>query len=150
MRTSVALAALGLAALWTAWDAREARACGGCFTAPPPPPPPVGPPPVNVDSLITSERMIFSISKDQTTLFDEITYSGAPASFAWVLPIRGEVEVGLSADALFAAIDSMTSVEVAAPPENCPVAPTCSTGYGGYGGSFLCGCGSGGEGSGQF
>src|SRR5450755_2214822 len=108
MRTSVALAALGLAVACTAWDARDARACGGCFTAPPPPP--VGPPPVNVDSVITAERMIFSISKDQTTLFDEITYSGAPASFAWVLPIRGEVEVGLSADALFAAIDSMTSV----------------------------------------
>jgi hypothetical protein len=59
--------------------------------------------------------MIFSISKDQTTLYDEITYSGKPSSFAWVLPIKGEVEVGLSADILFATIDQLTAATVTAP-----------------------------------
>jgi hypothetical protein len=30
------------------------------------------------ESVITDERMIFSISQDQTTLYDQIEYSGAP------------------------------------------------------------------------
>jgi hypothetical protein len=124
---------------------REAAACGGCFTPPPPPPPP-GAPPGSVDSVITAERMIFSISKDQTTLYDEITYSGSPSSFAWVLPIRGEVTVGLSADVLFAVVDGLTAVVIDAPPTNCP-SPPASCGYFGGGGGGGGGCAFGASGS---
>jgi hypothetical protein len=118
---------------------REARACGGCFVPPPPPPPPMAPP-QSVDSVITAERMIFSISKKQSTLYDEITYSGSPASFAWVLPIKGEVEVGLSSDILFASIDQLTATTVTAPTPDCPPPPVCSAPS--SGGEVGFGCGS--------
>src|SRR5204863_10133656 len=76
-------------------DAREADACGGCFH---------DPAPENV-TQVTGHRMVFSVSPSATTLWDQIHYSGDPASFAWVLPIRGEVDVGLSSDLLFAELD---------------------------------------------
>jgi hypothetical protein len=91
----------------------DARACGGCFT----------PPAMQNGSVVTDHRMIFSISEQQTTLYDEIEYSGAPDSFAWVLPIQGQVTVGLSADTLFSAFDNATSVSIVAPPRT--VCQTC-------------------------
>lgn len=89
-------------------DAREASACGGCFAPPDNP------------SVVTDHRMILSISKDQTTLYDQIRYQGDPASFAWVLPIRGTVTVGLSADVVFGTLDQLTRTQVQAPPRSCP------------------------------
>jgi hypothetical protein len=97
---------------------RTAEACGGCFTAPPPPPPSPRPP-----SIVTDHRMVFSISKDQTTLYDELRYSGAPDSFAWVLPIVGTVKIGVSSDGLFSTLSAMTQVTVIPPPQNCPPRP---------------------------
>jgi hypothetical protein len=94
-----------------AWGERDASACGGCLQPPPS---------QSVDSSITAERMIFSISKNQTTLYDEINFSGSPSSFAWVLPIAGKVTVGLSADILFATMDQLTATVVTAPPNYCP------------------------------
>jgi hypothetical protein len=64
--------------------------------------------------------MILSIAKDRSTLYDQIRYSGSPASFAWVLPISGTVEVGLSADVVFEALDGVTTTRVTPPPLNCP------------------------------
>lgn len=116
-------------AFFRAAGERDAEACGGCFV-PPPPPQAME----SVDSIITGERMIFSISKDQTTLYDEITYSGSPASFAWVLPIKGKVTVGLSADIFFATLDQLTASTVVAPPANCPPPPTCNSGNSGCSG----------------
>jgi hypothetical protein len=101
---------------------RDAAACGGCFT-----------PPAETESVITDERMIFSISKDQTTLYDQINYSGSPKSFAWVLPIKGTVTVGLSADIMFNTIDTLTATQVIEPSPNCPPPPTCN--FGGFGGA---------------
>jgi hypothetical protein len=75
--------------------------------------------------------MILSISKDQTTLYDQIRYQGAPASFAWVLPISGTVNVGLSADVVFSALDNLTQTTVVAPPLNCPPLPASCTQRGG-------------------
>jgi hypothetical protein len=98
---------------------RDARACGGCFTPPPPP--------SETESVITDEKMMLSISMDQTTLYDQINYSGSPSSFAWVLPIKGTVTVGLSADVLFEVVNQLTTTEVVSPPTNCPPAPTCTT-----------------------
>jgi len=108
---------------------RVASACGGCFTPPPPP--------NEVESVITDERMIFSISKDQTTLYDQIQYSGSPSSFAWVLPVKGTVTVGLSADIMLNVIDqALTTSQVVDPPTDCPPPPTCANSYfGGPGGA---------------
>jgi hypothetical protein len=100
---------------------REAHACGGCFT------------PSESESVITDEKMILSISMNQTTLYDQINYSGAPASFAWVLPIKGTVAVGLSADIMFQVINQLTTTQVQVPPTNCPPPPPNCFGGGGGG-----------------
>jgi MYXO-CTERM domain-containing protein len=103
----------------------DARACGGCFV----------PPAVSADSpsVVTDHRMILSVSKEQTSLYDEIRYSGNPASFSWVLPIRGLAKIGLSADVVFSTVHAYTATNVIAPPTNCPQ-PRCPSrgGFGDY------------------
>jgi MYXO-CTERM domain-containing protein len=110
MRISVLCAAA--AAFVTLAAAPPARACGGCFH-----------PPSQNPTVVTDHRMILSVSLDQTTLYDQIRYSGSPDSFAWVLPIAGTVTVGLSADVVFDVLDSLTQTTVYAPPANCPPPP---------------------------
>ena len=92
---------------------REARACGGCFQ-----------PPAQTATDITDERMLLSVSPKQTTLYDQIRYSGNPKSFAWVLPIKGTVDVGLSADVLFDSVDVLTQTTIPAPTINCAPPPS--------------------------
>jgi hypothetical protein len=105
---------------------RDASACGGCFT-----------PPRESDSVVTDHRMILSISPTQTTLYDQIEYSGSPSSFAWVLPITGAASVGLSADVLFQALDQATQTQVNQPPLNCPPPPSCGAFHGVNAGAAL-------------
>jgi hypothetical protein len=100
---------------------RKAAACGGCFHPPTPP--------TQTATDITDERMLLAVSPTQSTLYDQIEYSGSPASFAWVLPIQGTVTVGLSADVLFDSIDALTATQIVAPSVNCPVPPNCSVGF---------------------
>src|SRR5437773_1552137 len=84
--------------------ARDAEACGGCFHAP------------TIQQMentqVTGHRMILSISKTQSTLWDQITYSGSPSSFAWVLPVKGMIDIGISSDALFGDLEQMTQVTI--------------------------------------
>src|SRR5262249_31371146 len=87
-------------------------------------------PPGEQSSVVTDHRMILSVSKTQSTLYDQIQYSGNPKLFAWVLPISGTVEVGLSAQSMFNALNNLSSVTVLEPPRNCPPAPICPTEYG--------------------
>lgn len=116
LRSLVACAALTAGALFYT---PSAEACGGCF-----------PPPGEQNSVVTDHRMILSVSKTQSTLYDQIKYSGSPSEFAWILPISGEVKVGLSADSLFGGLDNLTSVVVQEPPRNCPPYPaSCLRGY---------------------
>jgi len=110
MKRFVIAGAIALAAVTASFE-REASACGGCFN------PPENP------TVVTDHRMILSIAQDQSTLYDQIKYAGSPASFAWVLPISGEVTVGLSADIVFGALDSLTQTQLIAPPRNCPGPP---------------------------
>ncbi len=93
---------------------RQASACGGCFH-----------PPTQTVTDITDERMLLAVSATQSTLYDQIEYSGSPSSFAWVLPIHGTVTVGLSADVLFDSIDTLTATQIIPPPKNCP-SPNCT------------------------
>ena len=122
MRQRTAFAAIvgATCALATMTEVQSARACGGCFHPPPPP--------TQAVSDITDERMLLSVSTQQTTLYDQIRYSGTPSQFAWVLPIKGTVTVGLSADVLFDTMDALTTTQINAPPLNCP-----SSGGGGIG-----------------
>jgi len=103
-------------------DAREAKACGGCFVS------------QSESTQVTGHRMILSVSKDNTTLWDQISYQGNPASFAWVLPIKGQVDIGLSSDALFQTLEGMTQVVISSPvinctPPNCFGGPTAGGGF---------------------
>ena len=116
MRRNLALAAIAIGAVGAALWAPDAHACGGCFGPPTPPGQSV--------EVVTDHRMILSVSPQQTTLYDEIQYTGSPASFAWVLPITGQVTIGLSADTLFQTIDTLTETTVESPPANCPPIPT--------------------------
>lgn len=129
MRKNLIIAAATFAAALTSTFALEhdASACGGCFSPPPSP--------TENPTVVTDHRMILSISQDQSTLYDQIKYSGNPAAFAWVLPIVGTVDVGLSADIVFRTLDGSTATSIVAPPLNCPAPPTCNN-RGGGGASF--------------
>jgi MYXO-CTERM domain-containing protein len=112
MHSRAILGIVAAAALSVAGAARNARACGGCFHEPPRP--------NQSGTVVTDHKMIFSISPQQTTLYDEIKYSGSPGSFAWVLPIRAQVTIGLSSDVVFAALEQATGINIIA-----PVLPPC-------------------------
>jgi hypothetical protein len=103
------------AALATALHVRDAAACGGFFSEQ-----------QSVD--VASHRMIISISQTQSTLYDEIQYTGNPASFAWVLPVMGNVTVGLSSDALFNVLDQQTVPIVTSPFAECQNLSNCQDG----------------------
>jgi MYXO-CTERM domain-containing protein len=101
-----------LAPLAVLFTPRDAQACGGCFHNP-----------GDVPTVVTDHRMIFSVSPTQTTLYDQIKYTGDPAAFAWVLPIAGTAKVGLSADIVFTTLDQQTQTTVLAAPVSCPPPP---------------------------
>ena len=110
-----AMAGLAITGMFTALEG-DANACGGCFI------------PTENPTVVTDHRMILSVSPQQSTLYDQIRYSGNPSSFAWVLPISGTVTVGLSADIVFAALDGLTQTQITPPPANCPPPPNCDFG----------------------
>jgi hypothetical protein len=88
---------------------RPARACGGCFNRPA----------ATETSVVTDHRMAFSVSTQQTVLWDQIQYSGNPTEFSWVLPVRSGAVVQLSNDEWFAALDAMTRPVITGPVRNC-------------------------------
>jgi hypothetical protein len=119
MRTTAILVTLAAVAFAFVAQETNAQACGGCFV------------PTENPTVVTDHRMILSISKTQSTLYDQIKYTGAPASFAWVLPISGVVTVGLSADIVFRALDSTTRTQLNPPPLRCPGPPdNCRAAFG--------------------
>jgi MYXO-CTERM domain-containing protein len=109
MRASLWVGAL-VGAVTVATVARDAQACGGCFVRPT----------SQTGTVVTDHRMIFSVSPTQTTLYDQIQYSGSPSDFAWVLPIHGQVGLGVSSDLLFSVLDQSTQTTILAPPFPCP------------------------------
>ncbi|MBX3228659.1 MAG: DUF2330 domain-containing protein [Labilithrix sp.] len=84
-------------------DAGEAEACGGCFI-----------PPADA-TVVNDHRMAFSISQNQTVLWDQIRYSGDPSEFAWVLPVKPGARIELANDEFFTALDTSTQPVVYAP-----------------------------------
>lgn len=110
--------------------ARDADACGGCFHA-------EVPTTIETPSVVTDHRMVISISAQSTTLWDQVEYAGDPKDFAWVLPVRGAVVVGLGSDAFIDALDQRTAPQVDSPRVACP-----SPGGGGCLAPGVAGCGS--------
>lgn len=99
---------LGLAAFVTT----DAHACGGCFHLETDP----------ETTVVTGHRMAFSISPTQTVLWDQVTYTGSPQAFAWVLPIKQGARLELGTNAWFEALDAATSTVVVPPPLACDFA----------------------------
>lgn len=93
------LAALtGAAALALSLAPAPASACGGFFCD--------SSQPVNQ----AAERIIFSHGEDGTlTAVIQIQYAGPADSFAWVLPVAGSPEIGVSSNAAFARLQSATN-----------------------------------------
>jgi hypothetical protein len=132
MRTTSLACSFAIACAALAPD--EALACGGCFV-----PPPASP---DKSTVVTAHRMALSISAEQTILWDQIRYAGAPDEFAWVLPVKKGARVEIATDAWFDVLDAATSSLVFAPDLECP-------GFGGLGCSTApppaaaMGCGNG-------
>src|SRR5277367_1391793 len=120
MRKGFLLGAAGLMGLSMAVTARDAVACGGCFHGP-----------TQSGDVITDHRMIFRVTPQQTSLYDEIEYAGNPQDFAWVLPIHGQVAVGLSSDIVFSSLDSATQTTIEAPNLPACASCTCNDDFGG-------------------
>ncbi len=104
--TTLALVAATAGTVLAAGE-QQAAACGGCFV------------PTENNTIVTDHRMVLSIGRGESTLYDQIRYTGDPKEFAWVLPISGTAKIGLSADTVFAALDQLTQVQVQAPTPQC-------------------------------
>jgi hypothetical protein len=83
--------------------------------------------------VVTDHRLVLAVSKEATTLYDQMQFQGEPTSFAWVLPIRGEAKVGLSSVGLFSALDALTATELTSPDPGCPKPLECNKGSVGCG-----------------
>jgi hypothetical protein len=90
-----------------------AEACGGCFAPVPPTP--------ERAQVVTDHRMVLALSQRQTTLWDQIRYTGAPEDFVWVLPVAnaGALQIGLADNAFVDAIDAYGSPFVTADLPQC-------------------------------
>jgi uncharacterized membrane protein YgcG len=135
MRTLSTLLFTASAAALSLALAPDAAACGACFHG------------EMENTQVTGHKMIFSISQSDTTLWDQFSYTGDASSFAWVLPVKGTVDVGLSSDALFENLIPATQVTVSPPPLNCAPPPYCggfnSSSSGSSSGGFGGGTGGG-------
>ncbi len=122
IRLSCALAALCLPA--------AAMACGGFFCN-------------NAQPVIQAgERILFAADGAQTEMHVQIVYDGPPSEFGWLLPAPPDVDVGLSSQALFPALDT------ALRPRFNLTARFADCGFAGQGGAGGAG-GFGGEGEGE-
>jgi hypothetical protein len=121
--TTLALTAAAIAAAIPAAP-RPAAACGGCFA-----------PPDTVTS-VGAHRMVISLSTERTTLWDQISYTGAPEDFVWVLPVPSPATVVELADPLFfQELENQTAPVITPPfvppPTNCAECPYCGGSGGG-------------------
>jgi len=124
------LLSLGVTASALVGGEGDAKACGGCFHDEPPPGSTQSP------SVVTDHRMAIALSPTMTTLWDQVEYAGDPADFAWVLPVRGSVVVGLGSDEFLTSLDTQTAPAINSPRKYC------SRNYSGCGGGQSgAGCG---------
>ncbi len=111
------IAAIFAFAIAVASQPRPAEACGGYF----PPTPPAG----QTISVATDHRIVVAIADTLVTVWDQVEFSGDPRAFAWVMPIRGRVAVGVGSDDFLQQADDKSSLVVHAPPRYCPAPSGC-------------------------
>lgn len=115
-----------------------AHACGGAFFDHV-----EGERPTGSEAIaVTDHRMIVSIDKKQTVLYDQIRFSGHPKELAWILPVKGDVKLGLSTDALFDLFDREVALKITSPRAQCPSCTASGSGFGGGHEGGGGGCGS--------
>jgi len=107
MRLRFVLPMVAAASLSMFGMTHEADACGACI------------PPPSVNTVVTGHRMALSVSPKQTVLWDQIEYSGAPESFAWVLPVKPGAIIQVSSDAWFDTLDAATNTQIFQPQISC-------------------------------
>lgn len=92
----ISLYALLLALACILLSPLTALACGGLFSA---------------DSYTeqSAERLIFAVDPGKVTLYEQIHYTGSPASFAWVLPVPAVPIVSTASVDLFRELDQQTA-----------------------------------------
>ncbi|MGZ3417761.1 MAG: DUF2330 domain-containing protein [Polyangiales bacterium] len=126
------LLSLGLVAAFLALVPRDARACGGSFESEPVPGKSETP------VVVTDHRIAIAISPTMTTLWDQVEYVGDPQDFAWVMPVKGSVVVGVGTDEFLDGLDQKTHPQIEAPLRKCsrPARNGCE-------GNGTAGCGNG-------
>src|SRR5688572_19334146 len=107
---------------------RDADACGACFSG------------QSESTIVNDHRMALMISQERTILWDQITYSGNPSEFAYVVPAKRGTRLEGSKETWFSALDASTRPIIMSPQGGYP------GGGGGGGGSFP-GGGRGGDGT---
>jgi len=105
----------------------NATACGACFAA------------QSESTVVNDHRMALMLSKDHTILWDQISYSGNPKEFAYVIPAKPGTRLEPSTEAWFASLDASTRPIIMQPQPK---------GYGGGGGDYYGGDDYGGGGGG--
>jgi len=126
---AISAASVALAGGFSVADTSDARACGGAFY-PPPRTTAVNP---EKPAVVTDHRTVIALNRTMTTVWDQIEYAGDPEEFAWVLPVRGAVTVGLGNDNFLNELDKLTALEIRAPRRRC-ARPASGCGGGGSAG----------------
>lgn len=88
----------------------EARACGGGT---------FGPSNQTNTTFVSGHRVAIAMSPAHTVLWDQIEYSGAPAEFAWVMPVRSGATIDVASDAWLEVLDAATSPVITSPDLSC-------------------------------
>ena len=96
----------------------NAAACGACFAA------------QSESTVVNDHRMALMLSKDHTILWDQISYSGNPKEFAYVIPAKPGTRLEPSKEAWFAALDASTRPIIMQPQPK-------GYGGGGQGGDYM-------------
>jgi hypothetical protein len=68
---------------------------------------------------VRSHRIALSVAPDRTVLWDELSYTGAPADFLWLLPVRGDATFEVANPAWFDALEAATRPRVGALRPEC-------------------------------
>lgn len=101
-KQGVAVMVLGLSCTFAAAP-RDAEACGACYTS------------VTESTVVNDHKMALKITNQQTILWDQITYTGNPKEFAYVVPARPGTKLEASNDGFFVALDLTTRPIIMAP-----------------------------------
>lgn len=101
-KQGIAVMVLGLVCGFAAAP-KDAEACGACYTS------------ATESTVVNDHKMALKITNQQTILWDQITYTGNPREFAYVIPARPGTKLEASNDGFFVALDLTTRPIIMAP-----------------------------------